>query len=95
MEEMKWFSSGLLDVLAANNLGFGLALAENCQTFGQPQSIEGHGMSKISHTEPSQHCIIFHWIHMEKMKWFSSSLLGVLAANNLGFGLVLAENCQT
>jgi hypothetical protein len=32
MEEMKWFSSAMLDVLGANNLGFGLALAEICQT---------------------------------------------------------------
>jgi hypothetical protein len=37
MEEMKWSSSGLLGVLAANNLRFGLALAEICQTFGQQQ----------------------------------------------------------
>jgi hypothetical protein len=36
MEEMKWSSSGLLGVLVANNLGFGfgLALAEICQTLG-------------------------------------------------------------
>ena len=38
MEEMKQFSSGCLGVLAANNLGFGLALAEICQTFGQRHS---------------------------------------------------------
>jgi hypothetical protein len=37
MKEMKWSSSGLLGVLAANNLGFGLALAEICQTFDQCQ----------------------------------------------------------
>jgi hypothetical protein len=29
------------------------------------------------------------------MKWFSSAMLGVLAANNLGIGLVLAEIYQT
>ena len=34
---MKWFSSAMLGVLAANNLGFGLAVAEICQTFGQQQ----------------------------------------------------------
>jgi hypothetical protein len=35
---MKWFSSAMLGVLAANNLGYGLApLAEICQTFGQWQ----------------------------------------------------------
>jgi hypothetical protein len=34
---MKWFSLVILDVLTANNLGFGLALAEICQTFGQRQ----------------------------------------------------------
>jgi hypothetical protein len=34
---MKWSSSGLLGVLAANNLGFGLALAEIYQTFGRRQ----------------------------------------------------------
>jgi hypothetical protein len=40
-------------------------------------------MSNISQTEPSQHCNITHWTHMEEMKWFSSAMLGVLAANNL------------
>jgi hypothetical protein len=29
------------------------------------------------------------------MKWFSSSILCELAANNLGFGLALAEIYQT
>jgi hypothetical protein len=39
MEEMKWFGSGFLGVLAANNiLCFGLALAEICQTFGHNDS---------------------------------------------------------
>ena len=52
-------------------------------------------MSKMSQTEPSQHYNITHWTHMEKMKWFSSAMLGVLAANNLGFGLAPAEICQT
>ena len=52
-------------------------------------------MSKMSHAVPSQHCNITHWTHMEEMKWFSSGFLGVLAANNLGFGLALAEICQT
>jgi hypothetical protein len=35
MEEMKWFSSAsdMLGALAANILGFGLALAEICPTF--------------------------------------------------------------
>jgi hypothetical protein len=34
---------------------------------------------------------------MEEMKWFNRTMLGVLAANNLGFGLMaLAEIlCQT
>jgi hypothetical protein len=50
-------------------------------------------MSKISQTEPFQHCTITHWTHAEEMKWFSSATLGVLAANNLGIGLVLAEIC--
>jgi hypothetical protein len=45
-------------VLAAINLGFGMALlAEIRQTFDQQvtsNSVKrGHGMSKISHTEPS------------------------------------------
>jgi hypothetical protein len=31
---------------------------------------------------------------MEKIKWFSSSMLCELASNNLGFGLALAEICQ-
>jgi hypothetical protein len=37
MEEMTWFSSAMLGVLGANNLGFGLALAEICQSFCQQQ----------------------------------------------------------
>jgi hypothetical protein len=55
MEEMKWSSKSLLGVLAANNLGFGLTLAENCQTFGKASNSakgEWHGVSKIRHTEP-------------------------------------------
>jgi hypothetical protein len=51
-------------------------------------------MSKISHTEPCQQSKIFHWTHPEEMKWFSSAMLGVLTANNLGIGLALAEICQ-
>ena len=95
MEEMKWSSSGFLGVLAANNLGFGLALAEICQTFWPAAVPDRHGMSKIGHVEPSQHDNITHWTHMEEMKWFSSALLGVLAARNHGFGMALAEPCLT
>jgi hypothetical protein len=52
MEEMKkWSSSAYLGVMAANNLGFGLALAGICHTFGQQQCQED--MSEISHAEPS------------------------------------------
>jgi hypothetical protein len=32
---MRQFSSAMLGVLALNNLGFGLALAQICQTFGK------------------------------------------------------------
>jgi hypothetical protein len=47
-------------------------------------------MSKISHTEPSQHIHITHWTHrIEEMEWFSE-----LAANDLGFGLSLAKTCH-
>jgi hypothetical protein len=55
MNEMKWTSSGFLGVLAANNFGFCLALAEICQTLGQwPATVpRRHDMSKISHIEPS------------------------------------------
>ena len=53
MEEMKWSSSGLHGALAANNLGFGLALADICQTFGAAAVSQGHDTSKISHTELS------------------------------------------
>ena len=52
-------------------------------------------MSKISPAVLSQHGNITHWTHMEEVKWSSSGLLGVLAANNLGFCLALAEICQT
>ena len=95
MEEMKWFISAMLCVLGANNLGFGLALAEICQTFRPVTVPQEHCVSKISLTEPSQHCNITHWTQMEEMKWFSSVILGLLGANNLGFGLALAEICQT
>jgi hypothetical protein len=87
---MKWFSSAMLGVLAAYNLGFGLALAGICQSNFWPAAKKckaDHGMSKISHTEPSQHCNITHWAHVKTMKGFSSAMLGVLAAYILGFGL--------
>jgi hypothetical protein len=92
MEEMKWFSSALHGVLAANNLGFGSDLAEICQTFRPATVPQGHGVSKISGTEPSQHGFIAHWTHMEEMKWFSSALHGVFAANNLGFGVLTNDD---
>jgi hypothetical protein len=41
MEEMKWTNCGFLGVLTTMNLGFCLALAEICQTFGQQQRQEG------------------------------------------------------
>ena len=93
MEEMKWFrSKALLGVLATNKLGHLAWLwLKPATLLASSSATAGHGMSKISHTEPSQHCNITHWTHMEKMKWFSSALLGVLAANKLGFGLALAE----
>jgi hypothetical protein len=72
MEEMKWFSSALHGVLAANNLGFGLDLAEICQTFRPATVPQGHGVSKISGTESSQHGFIAHWTHMEEMKYGSA-----------------------
>ncbi len=56
---------------------------------------QGHGMSKIRHTKPFQHCNITHWTHMKVMEWFSRAMLGVLATNNLDFGLALGEICQT
>ena len=46
MEEMKWSSSGFLGVLAAINLGFGVALAEISQHFGQQQCQEGMACPK-------------------------------------------------
>ena len=74
-----------LGVLAINILGFGLAVAEICQTFWPAAVPRRHSMSKICQTAPSQHCNITHWTHMDEMKWFSSAMLPVLAANNLGF----------
>jgi hypothetical protein len=63
MEEVKWFISAMFGVLAANNLGFDLAVAGICQAFW-PALVPGrHGMSKISHTEPSHHCKTTHWTH--------------------------------
>ena len=53
MEEMKWSSSAMLCILGANNLGFGLALAGICQTFGAAAVPQQLDMSKISHTELS------------------------------------------
>ena len=49
MEEMKWSSSGFHGVLAANKLGFGLALlAEICQTFSQRQCQKGHKVKRTN-----------------------------------------------
>ena len=55
MEEMKWSSSGFIAQVAANYLGFGLALAlaEICQTFWPATAPRGHGMPKLSLTEHS------------------------------------------
>jgi hypothetical protein len=45
MEEMKLFSSDLLGVvLAKKNLGFGLALAEICQSFCPATVPQGQGV---------------------------------------------------
>ena len=82
-------------VLAANNLGFGLAVAEICLTFLPAQVHQRHSMPKVSHTQPSQHSNITHWTHMEEMEWPSSGVLVTLGANSLDFGLALAEICQT
>jgi hypothetical protein len=79
MEEMKWFSSSMLGVLAANNLGFAWLWPESAIPFWPAAVPRRHGMSKISHTEPSHHCNITHRTHMEEMKCFSSAMLGVLA----------------
>jgi hypothetical protein len=65
---MKWFISAMLGVLAANNLGFGWALAEQIwQTFGQRQCHQDMTSPKsATYTEPSQHCniIIIHWTYI-------------------------------
>jgi hypothetical protein len=37
MEEMKWFRSAMLGVLAANNLGFACLCLESAKPFGQLQ----------------------------------------------------------
>jgi hypothetical protein len=72
-------------------LGSGRNLLSNFRPVAVPRR---HGMPKISHTEPPQHCdIITHWTHVEEMKWFSSVMLGVLTANNLGCGLAVEEIC--
>jgi hypothetical protein len=86
MEDMKWFDSAMLCVLAANNLRFCLSLAGICQTYGQQQCQEDHGMSKISHSEPSKHCNITHWTHMEEMKWFDSAKTKVVCSQHIKHG---------
>jgi hypothetical protein len=59
MDGMKWSSSSisvLIAVLAANNLGFDLAMAEICcQTFWPATVPRKHhdGMSKIGYPQPS------------------------------------------
>ena len=95
MEGMKWPSSGMLGVLPASNLGFGLALAEICQTFGQRQCQEGMTCPNSAPHSLHKHGNITQWTHMEEMKWPCNGMLGGLAANNLGLGLALAEICQT
>ena len=59
MEEMKWFSSALLGVLAADKLGFGLCMAEICQTFGQRHSAN----KKAWHVQNQPHRDIIAWYH--------------------------------
>jgi hypothetical protein len=78
--------SAILGVLAATKLGFGLALAEIFQT--------SWCMFEISPEEPAEHCNITHCTNIDEVKLFSSAMLGVLALNNIGFGLALAEICQ-
>ena len=56
MEEMKWSSSSFLAVLAANNLGFGLALAEICQTFW-PATVP----KKAWHVQNQPHTAFIAW----------------------------------
>ena len=68
--------------------------AWNLPNFWQAAVPNRHGMSKISHTEPSQHCNITHWTHIEEMKWFSLVILDVLTAINLGFGLASSINLK-
>jgi hypothetical protein len=93
MEDMKWSYSGVLGVLAANNLVFGyrLWLKSAAKFLASNAAPRGHDMSKISHTQPSYHRNIPQWTHMEEMKWSAAVvclvyMLDVLAANNLGFG---------
>jgi hypothetical protein len=68
--------------------GFGFGFTphpEFCKTFGQHQRHMDMAYPK-SATQRTQ---------MKEMKWLSSAMLGVLAANKLGFGLALTEICQT
>jgi hypothetical protein len=52
----------------------------------------GHDMSKSATQSLHNMDIITHWTHLEEMKKSNSGFLAVLAANNLGFGLLaLAE----
>jgi hypothetical protein len=54
MEEMKWSSSGMLGVLAANNLGLGYRLwLKSANLLASNSTPRGHDMSKISNTQPS------------------------------------------
>jgi hypothetical protein len=60
--------------------------------FGQHQCNEDMTCPK-SATQSLLHIVVsLIGPYMEEMKWFSSAtaMLGVLAANNLGFGLALA-----
>jgi hypothetical protein len=84
------FSSAMLGVLAANT---NLVLARLWLKSGKLLDVavsSGHGTTQISHTEPSQHCNITHWTHIE-VKCFDTTMLRELAASNLGFGLALED----
>jgi hypothetical protein len=76
MEEMKWISSAMLGVLAANKPGFAWLKLESAIPFWPAEVPRRHGMSKISQTEPSQHETV---LRHSRSSTISSKMMLVIA----------------
>jgi hypothetical protein len=82
MEDMKQPSSTMFGLVTANNLGFGSAVAEMTKFSPTSRQKEAHHGPNQLDRPVSTLRNITHWAHMEDMKQLSSTLLGLVTANN-------------